>query len=102
MGLILFSLQEKWLRQKEKEDEEQRFQVAKQNELMQYVNHMETQQDEKQILIDWLTPRLPEKSSLDIGRIADEIIALPDQEEKESFISYLKFKENIDDDSMPF
>lgn len=99
---ILFSLQEKWLRQKEKEDEEQRFQTAKQKELRQFVDHMGTQQDEKQILVDWLTPRLPEKSSLDIGRIADDIIAITDKEEKEDFVNYLKFKEGIDDNSMPF
>ncbi len=99
---ILFSLQEKWLRQKEKEDEEHRFQAAKQDEIMKYVNQMENQQDEKQTLIDWLTPRLPEKNSLDIGRIADDIIAITDQEEKEEFVNYLKFKEGIDDDSMPF
>jgi len=99
---IMFSLQEKWLRQREKDEEEKRMHEAKKREILQFVNHMESEQDELQKVIAWLTPLLPEKTRMDIERLAKDIEDLPDREEKESFISYLKFKENIDDDSMPF
>jgi len=101
---ILHQLQEKWIKQKEKDEIEQKAEQQREKEITSYLNEVETKLSEKERIIEWLTERLGDrKSNRDIERIADDIVNLKDMEEKESFIRYLKFKENLtDDDSLPF
>ncbi|MHA1293824.1 MAG: hypothetical protein ACTSQJ_14300 [Promethearchaeota archaeon] len=99
--VILNQLQEKWLKARAKEEKEKRELEQKEKEIQAFLNEFENKQTERQRIFEWLTEMLPSKSRLDIERIVEDIEILPNRDEKISFIDYLKFKENIDDDSYP-
>ncbi|MHA1149855.1 MAG: vWA domain-containing protein [Promethearchaeota archaeon] len=98
---VLYQLQERWLKAKEKEEAERRLEEQKEKELHQFFNEVEQQQSDKEKVIQWLKSKCTDKSDRECERIADDIIRIKDKDERESFINYFKFKENIDDDSMP-
>ncbi len=98
---VLHSLQERWLKENEIEKRERKAEEQKEREIQEFIGEVEEKQSEEEKIIKWLTAKLPDKSQLDIKRVCDDIMMLNDREEKISFINYLKFKENIEDDSLP-
>jgi len=100
--LILSKLQEKWLKQKETEEREKKEEEKKEQVVQEFVEEFKQQQTERESVIQWLSEKIPSKTPREIQRIADDIEMLPNREEKISFINYLKYKEKIKDDSLPF
>ncbi|MHA1282090.1 MAG: hypothetical protein ACTSQP_06230 [Promethearchaeota archaeon] len=99
---ILNQLRNRWLKKKEKEELKRRQEEEKEREIQQFMTELERKQKEKERIVNWLLEKIPHKSKRECERIADEIVRIENEEEKISFINYLKFKEEINDDSMPF
>lgn len=99
--VVLYQLQERWLKAKEQEEEERRVEEHKEQEMKQFFTEVEKQQTDKEKILQWLKIKCADKTDRERDRIAEDIVRIKDKEERESFINYFKFKENINDDSMP-
>ncbi len=98
---ILYQLQERWLKQQKTEEADRKAKETQEKELRSFVDEAEQNQSDKDKIIKWLTEKLPNKSPREINKIAEDVVAIQNREEKLSFIDYLKFKEKIEDDSLP-
>lgn len=98
---IMSQLQDKWMKKQQKEQLKQKERQQKDSAIQDYISHVKEKQSDKEKIIDWLKEKLPEKSERKINEMAADIVELKTHEEKVSFLNYLKFKENIDDDSLP-
>ncbi len=98
---ILYQLQERWLKQKEAEETDRKIKEKQEKDLRSFVDENEQKQSEKDKILTWLTEKMPRKTPREINKIAEDILVLKDRDEKVSFIDYLKFKEKIEDNSLP-
>lgn len=98
---ILAKLQEKWHEEEKKAETIRIEEEKKMDELESYSDKLKQSEFEKAEIFSWLKSILKDRKEREIERIAEEIVRLPTREEKISFINYLKFSNDIDDDSMP-
>ncbi|TFF95279.1 MAG: hypothetical protein EU544_03095 [Promethearchaeota archaeon] len=98
---VLNQLQEKWLKKKDEEEVKLQEEEEKEKEMKSFFSEVDKLRQEKEKILNWLKHKLPHKNGRELEDTADEIVRIKDKDEKISFINYLKFKEHIDDDSMP-
>ncbi len=98
---ILEKLQKKYIESKKKFEERLKSEQIKIGQLESFSEELRKAESEKANISAWLREHLPNRKEREIERISDEIVRLPTYEEKVSFINYLKFSNDIDNDSMP-
>jgi hypothetical protein len=98
---ILKKLQKKYIESKKLTEERLKSEQKKIGELESFSEEIRKVESEKAKILAWLRENLPNRKAREIERIADEIVRLPTYEEKVSFINYLKFSNDIDEDFMP-
>ncbi|MFW6283294.1 MAG: hypothetical protein ACOC4M_17410 [Promethearchaeia archaeon] len=98
---VLNQLQEKWMKRQKKKELMKKEEEMKDTAIMQYMEQVKEKKSDKEKILDWLKKNLTDKSERKLKEMADDVVNLETHDEKISFLNYLKFKENIDDDSLP-
>ncbi|MFO8017322.1 MAG: hypothetical protein R6U96_01695 [Promethearchaeia archaeon] len=98
---VLNQLQDKWMKRQEEDELRQKEEEMKDTAIKQYMNQVQEKKSDKEKIIAWLKRNLPDKSERKLKEMAADVVNLQTHDEKVSFLNYLKFKENIDDDSLP-